>query len=69
MTTIRTTNSGQQSTLPQCSKTVCMSDSERRQAEASLRDGERIGDLICRLSGKLRSLAALAGSHFLRRAD
>jgi hypothetical protein len=45
-----------------------MSDSEREFAAESLRDGERMADLILQSGEKLRSAAAHVGSLFLRRA-
>jgi len=63
----RITNSGQNSIL-QRTENFRMSDSDRRQAEESLRGGERMADLICRSGVKLRSAATLVGKFFLRRA-
>jgi hypothetical protein len=45
-----------------------MSDSERELAAESLRDGERMANLILQSGEKLRSAAAHLGSFFLHRA-
>ena len=60
------TKSGQANTL-QRTEDFRMSDSDRRQAEDSLHDGEHLGELICRSREKIRSAATLIGNLFLRR--
>lgn len=60
------TNSGKANIL-QRTEDFRMSDSDRRQAEESLHDGEHMGDLICRSRDKVRSAATLIGNLFRRR--
>lgn len=59
---------GWQSSMMQRTEHHRMSDSERECAAESLRDGERIADLILQSGEKLRSAAAQVGSFFLHRA-
>ncbi|HSE00602.1 MAG TPA: hypothetical protein VLB72_07715 [Burkholderiales bacterium] len=59
---------GWQSSMLQRTEYFRMSDSERELAAESLRDGEKLADLILQSGEKLRSAAAHVGSLFLRRA-
>lgn len=59
---------GWQSSMLQRTEYFRMSDSERKLAAESLRDGEKLADLILQSGEKLRSAAAHVGSLFLRRA-
>lgn len=59
---------GRKSSILQRTEDFRMSECDRRQAEDSLRDGERIAELISRSGEKLHSAAALVGNFFLHRA-
>jgi hypothetical protein len=59
---------GWQSSMMQRTKNFRMSDSERELAAESLRDGERMANLILQSGEKLRSAAAHVGNFFLHRA-
>ena len=59
---------GWQSSMLQRTEHFRMSDSEREFAAESLRDGEKLADLILQSGEKLRSAAAHVGSFFLHRA-
>ena len=58
---------GWQSSMLQRTEHHCMSDSEREHAEESLREGERIANLILQSGEKLRSAAAQVGNFILHR--
>jgi hypothetical protein len=45
-----------------------MSESDRRLAEESLREGESLADHICRAKDALRSTASLLANYFAQRA-
>lgn len=57
-----------QPSLAQRIENLRLNESERQLASECLRDGELLGDLICRTEENLRSAATLVSSYFLHRA-